>query len=222
MLEYLTADELDYLANAPSSIEPEILGSMKLKNHASEIVFLKGLPQQYRTCYLEAKRKIQELIRSDTEHKEFLLDLSESGLTQLPPELHILPRRAKYFYLDLSSNHFESYYVIRNAITHSKTNHPIPFDAINLEGNPLKDVPVDIIERGKFSTENIEKYWMKHWAKPYTLSARITDVVREHRFNDVEIGRLMELLQSALPNQSKEQATAKKSGIRDTAVPQSL
>ncbi|MGF1451864.1 MAG: hypothetical protein ACFB21_07315 [Opitutales bacterium] len=197
-LEYLTPAELEYLANVPSSIESDILESAKIKRHAREILFLKNVPKAEQHFYLEAKAKIQGLIQDPQEYPEFLLDLSDRRLTHLPPEIHLLPRRAKFFYLDLSNNRFTSYFAVRDAITQGRSNHPIPFDAINLEENPLRDLPVEIIERGKFATENIEKYWMKHWAKPYTLSNRITDVVKEHRFNPAEVSRLLELLQETL------------------------
>lgn len=197
-LEYLTPDELQYLANMPSSIEADILESSKIKHHAREILFLKLIPQEDQGHYLEAKEKIQGMIRESKEFNELLLDLSGRNLSQLPPEVHLLSRRAKFFYLDLSNNQFASYFAVRDAITQGRSNHPIPFDAINLEGNPLRDLPIEIVERGKFATENIEKYWMKHWAKPYTLSSRITDVVREHRFNPAEVARLLELLQETL------------------------
>lgn len=198
MLEYLKPEELEYLAKAPSSIESDILESSKIRAHSNEINYLKSLSAPLQEHYLDAKRKIQQLIQSEQDYPEFLLDLSGRELASLPPEIHLMPRRAKYFYLDLSNNRFPSYFVVRSTITNSKSNHPIPFDAINLEGNPLKDLPVEIIERGKFATENIEKYWMKHWAKPYTLSARISDVVREHRFNQAEVERLMDLLQEQM------------------------
>ncbi len=197
-LEYLTPDELRYLANVPSSIESDILESAKIRGHAREILYLRGIPAKQQSLYLEAKAKLQALVQSTKEQAELLLDLSGRGLTQLPPEIHLLPRRAKFFYLDLSHNAISSYFSVRDAITQGKSNHPIPFDAINLEGNPLRDLPTEIVERGKFATENIEKYWMKHWAKPYTLSTRITEVVREHRFNPAEVSRLIELLQETL------------------------
>ena len=217
-LEYLTPDELQYLANVPSSIESDILEAVKIKKHAREILFLKRVPRSDQHLYLEAKEKIQSLIQNAQEYPEFLLDLSGRRLAQLPPEIHLLPRRAKYFYLDLSDNQFGSYFDVRDAVTQGRSNHPIPFDAINLEGNPLRDLPVEIIERGKFATENIEKYWMKHWAKPYTLSTRITDVVKEHRFNPAEVSRLLELLKETL-RQEEHRAPTQSTGTGNAREP---
>lgn len=199
-LDYLTPEELRYIAEAPSSLQNDILESSKIKQHAAEIQFYRGLTSSLQSRYLEAKRKILALVDDETRYPEYLLDLSNCQLVQLPPETHLLPRRAKYFYLDVSHNRFDSYFVIRSAITHGKANHPIPFDAINLEGNPLRDIPGEVIERGKFATEHIEKYWMKNWAKSYTLASRITEVVREHRFTEAETARLMELLKESLTN----------------------
>ena len=194
MRDYLTPEELEYLAKAPTSIEPDILESSKIKAHSEEILFLRSLPTAFQAHYLDAKLQIQRLIEQEKDYSEYLLDLSNRNLDRLPPEIHQLPRRARAFYLDLSSNRFSSYFAVRSAITRRQPNQPIPFDAINLEGNPLRDLPVEVVERGKFATENIEKYWMKHWAKPYTLASRIKEVVREHRFNDKEVERLTGLL----------------------------
>jgi hypothetical protein len=197
MQEYLTPEELDYLAKVPTSLETDILGAAHLKRHSAEIKFLRTLDEKRSKRYLEAKRKIQLLITEDRRYPEYMLDLSGCGLRQLPPEIHHLPRRAKAFYLDVSDNCFDSYFVIRSAITRQRSNHPIPFDAINMEGNSLRDIPSEVVERGKFSTEHIEKYWMKHWAKAYTLATRIRDVVNEHRFSEPEVLRLMQLLKES-------------------------
>ncbi len=199
MFEYLTPEELRYLASAPSRIEPDILQATKIRAYSTEIAYFKELGGSAQAGYLEAKGRIQRLIADTRSHTEFLLDLSGLSLTRLPPEVQLLERRAKYFYLDLSNNQFRSYYEVRCAITGQQSKQPIPFDAINFEGNPLRDLTPELIERGKFSTENIEKYWMKHWAKPYTLSSRIHDVVAEHRFSSAELIRLLELLQENLP-----------------------
>ncbi len=191
---YLSVDELLYLAQAPKSLILEILKTPSAQSHLVEIDAFTSWNKERQRDYLVAKYRLQELIDDAARHTNFVVDLANLQLTCLPPEIHYVNRRAKRFRLDLSGNQFSHYYQIRRAITRDLPDHGIPFDAIDLQGNPIEDLSADIIERGKTSAHYMEEYWLRHWAKPYTIAQKVTKTMEMQRFTGQDVVNAMKLM----------------------------
>lgn len=191
---YLSVDELLYLAQAPKSLILEILKTPSAQGHLVEIDAFTSWDKERQRDYLVAKYRLQEVIADATRYDNYLVDLSNLQLSSLPPEIHYVVRRAKRFRLDLSHNQFTHYYLIRRAITHDMPDHGIPFDAINLDGNSIEDLSDDIIERGKTSAHYLEEYWLRHWAKPYTIAHKVTKTMEMQRFTGHDVVNAMKLM----------------------------
>lgn len=191
---YLTVDELIYLARVPKTLALEILRTPSAQRHLVEIDTFNGWGKDRQQDYLLAKHRLHEAIADTTKYENRLIDLSGLQLDCLPPEIHHVVRRARRFRLDLSGNHFTHYYLIRRAITRDLPDHPIPFDAINLDGNPLEDLPAEIIERGKRSAHYLEECWLRRWAKPYNLAQKVTDTMEAQRFTEGDVVNALKLM----------------------------
>lgn len=191
---YLSVDELLYLAQAPKSLILEILKTPSAESHLIEIDAFTSWDRERQRDYLVAKYRLQEVIEDPTRYENMVVDLSNLQLACLPPEIHLVVRRAKRFRLDLSHNAFTHYYLIRQAITHDLPDHGIPFDAINLDGNDIQDLSSAIIERGKISAHYLEEYWLRHWAKPYTIARKVTKTMEMQRFTGHDVVNAMKLM----------------------------
>lgn len=191
---YLSVDELLYLAQAPKSLILEILKTPSAQRHLVEIDAFAEWDKERQRDYLVAKYRLQEIINDGTRYDNLLVDLSNLQLSSLPPEIHYVVRRAKRFRLDLRHNRFTHYYLIRRVITHDLPDHGIPFDAINLEHNPIEDLPEAIVERGKVSAHYLEEYWLRHWAKPYTIAQKVTKTMELQRFTGQDVINAMKMM----------------------------
>ncbi|MBK1856782.1 hypothetical protein [Cerasicoccus arenae] len=191
---YLSVDELLYLAQAPKSLILEILKTPSAECHLLEIDAFTSWDKERQRDYLVAKYRLQEVITDGTRYTNFLVDLSNLQLTSLPPEIHYVVRRAKRFRLDLSGNQFTHYYLIRRAITHDLPDHGIPFDAIDLDGNLIEDMSPEMIGRGKISAHYLEEYWLRHWAKPYTIAHKVTKTMGMQRFTGQDVVNSIKLM----------------------------
>jgi len=191
---YLSVDELLYLAQAPKSLILEILKTPSAQSHLLEIDAFTAWDKERQRDYLVAKYRLQEVIEDATRYDNLLVDLSNLQLASLPPEIHNVVRRAKRFRLDLSHNQFTHYYSIRRSITRDTPDHGIPFDAINLENNPIEDIPAAIVQRGKTSAHYLEEYWLRHWAKPYTIAQKVAKTMEMQRFTGQDVVNAMKMM----------------------------
>jgi len=191
---YLSVDELLYLARAPKSLVIEILRTPAAKAHLPEIESFARWDKSRQRNYLIAKQRLQQVIEDGTRHENLLVDLSGLQLEALPPEIFFVVRRAKRFRMDLSNNRLTHYYQIRRSITRDQPDHPIPFDAIDLSQNPIRDLSPEIIERGNISAHYMEEYWLRHWAKPYTIAHRVTDTMAVQRFTEQDVVNALKLM----------------------------
>ncbi|WP_309385950.1 hypothetical protein [Cerasicoccus frondis] len=191
---YLSVDELLYLAQAPKSLILEILKTPSAKTHLVEIDAFASWDKERQRDYLVAKHRLQEIITDASRYENMEVDLSNLQLETLPPEIHYVVRRAKRFRLNLAGNHFTHYYEVRRWITRDTPDHGIPFDAINLDGNPIMDLSEAMIERGKVSAHYLEEYWLRNWAKPYTIAERVTRTMELQRFTGQDVVNAMKLM----------------------------
>ncbi|MGE9294905.1 MAG: hypothetical protein ACQKBV_01250 [Puniceicoccales bacterium] len=191
---YLSVDELRYLARAPKSLILEVLHTPAAKSHLVEIETFAAWDKPRQRNYLLAKHRLQELIEDSSRHENLLVDLSGLQLESLPPEIFFVVRRAKRFRLDLSKNRLTHYYLVRRSITRDQPDHPIPFDAINLDHNPIADLSSEIIQRGKVSAHYMEEYWLRHWAKPYTIANKVTSTMEMQRFTEPDVVNALKLM----------------------------
>jgi len=191
---YLSVDELLYLARAPRSLILEILRTPAAKAHLPEIETFASWDRPRQHNYLSAKQRLQEVIEDGTRYENLLVDLSGLQLDALPPEVYYVNRRARRFRLDVSNNRLTHYYLIRRSITRDQPDHPIPFDAINLDHNPIEDLSAEIVERGKLSAHYMEEYWLRHWAKPYTIAHKVTGTMEIQRFTEQDVVNALKLM----------------------------
>ncbi|MEO0794660.1 MAG: hypothetical protein AAFX93_05845 [Verrucomicrobiota bacterium] len=191
---YLSVEELLYLSQAPRSLILEILRTPAAQTHLPEIEAFASWDRERQRDYLVAKHRLQEVIKDETRHDNFVIDLSSLQLETLPPEIHFVMRRAKRFRLDLSGNNFNHYYSVRRAISRDQPDHPFPFDAINLADNPIEDLSPAIVQRGKESAHYLEEYWLRHWAKPYTIAKKFTHTMEMQRFTASDVVHAMKLV----------------------------
>ncbi|WP_269541258.1 hypothetical protein [Cerasicoccus fimbriatus] len=191
---YLTVDELLYLAQAPKSLILEILKTPSAKTHLVEIDAFTSWDQERQRDYLVAKYRLQEIITDASRYDNYEVDLSNLQLESLPPEIYFVVRRARRFRLNLSGNRFTHYYQVRRAILRDMPDHGIPFDAINLDGNPIEDLSEEMVERGKTSAHYLEEYWLRHWAKPYTIAEKVTRTMEMQRFTGQDVVNAMKLM----------------------------
>ncbi|WP_309399325.1 hypothetical protein [Cerasicoccus maritimus] len=191
---YLSVDELLYLAQAPKSLILEILKTPSAQHHLIEIDAFTAWDKERQRDYLVAKHRLQEIIADGTRYENMEVDLSNLQLESLPPEVHFVIRRAKRFRLNLSGNQFRQYFEIRRAITRDSHDHGIPFDAINLDGNPIQDLSLEMIERGKISAHYLEEYWLRHWAKPFTIAEKVTRTMELQRFTGQDVVNALKLM----------------------------